>query len=133
MKQSINIARIYDFFFVFSVYSFIFITLLLFTVVNFQDKMEMDDQAAGKNMVLLGPTNICQSGKISARPNCVSENLSEFSKIQSEKIDQDKNQSSNKHQEVTLQSDHFSERRLSMLVEDINAVTISLNKAIQHQ
>ena len=85
MKQSINIARIYDFFFVFSVYSFIFLTLLLFTVVNFQDKMEMDDQAAGKNMVLLGPTNICQSGKISARPNCVSENLSEFSKIQSDK------------------------------------------------
>ena len=59
--------------------------MLLFTVVNFQDQMEMDDQAADKNMALLGPTNICQSGKVSARPNCVSENLSEFSKIQSDK------------------------------------------------
>ena len=133
MKQSINIARIYDFFFVFSVYSFIFITLLLFTVVNFQDKMEMDDQAADKNMVLLGPTNICQSGKISARPNCVSENLSEFSKIQSDK-NRPRQESVEQQAPGSDPSKRpFSERRISMLVEDINAVTISLNKAIQHQ
>ena len=85
MKQSINIARICDFCLYFSVFLFIFITLLLFTVVNFQDKMEMDDQAADKNMVLLGPTSICQSGEKLVRLNCVSENLSEFSEIQSYK------------------------------------------------
>ena len=84
-KHSVIIARICDFCLYFIVFLFIFITLLLFTVVNFQDKMEMDDQAADENMALLGPTSICQSGEVSVRPNCVSKNLSEFSKNKSDK------------------------------------------------
>ena len=127
-KQSINIACICDFCLYFSVFLFIFITLLLFTVVNFQDQMEMDDQAADKIWFYSAQQIFANLGKYQLGRIVFLRISPNFQKSNLTKIDQDKNQSSNKHQEVILHSDHFSKRRILMLVED-NAIFISLNKA----
>ena len=87
-KQRVNRAIILDFFMHFSAFLFILITLLLFTVFNNDNTLEIDKQATGEDMVLLGVTSICQSGEFSLtnsvneflRPNCISKNSSQTNK-----------------------------------------------------
>ena len=61
-KQRINRAIILDFLMHFSAFLFILITLLLFTVFNNDNKLEI--QSTDEEVVLTGVTSICQSVRI---------------------------------------------------------------------
>ena len=61
-NRRVNFSIIVDFCMHFSVFLFIFITLLLFTVFNNDNKLEI--QSTDEEVVLTGVTSICQSVRI---------------------------------------------------------------------
>lgn len=91
-SKRVNCARIWNFCIHLTAFLLIFITLLLFTVFNNQEKMDAD--GTDDNMVLLDATTICQFEKATVesadvkfsltvnrilRPACLTENLSDDS------------------------------------------------------
>ena len=62
-SKRVNRARIWNFCMHLNAFLLIFITLLLFTVFNNQEKMNLDADGTDDNMVLLGATTICQFEK----------------------------------------------------------------------
>ena len=62
-SKRVNRARIWNFCMHLTAFLFIFITLLLFTVYNNEEKINLDADETDDNMVLLGATTICQFEK----------------------------------------------------------------------
>ena len=63
-NRRVNFSIIVDFCMHFSVFLFIFITLLLFTVFNNDNKLDIEIQSTDEEVVLTGVTSICQSVRI---------------------------------------------------------------------
>ena len=95
-SKRFNRARIWNFCMHLTAFLLIFITLLLFTVFNNQEKMNLDADGTDDDMVLLGATTICQFEKATVdsadvkfsltytvneilRPTCLFENSTDFS------------------------------------------------------
>ena len=95
-SKRVNRARIWNFCMHLTAFLLIFITLLLFTVFNNHEKMNLDADGTDDEMVLLGATTICQFEKATVdsadvkfsltytvneilRPTCLFENSTDFS------------------------------------------------------